>query len=95
MREKGTEVSEGLSPRKVLKEKAQVSIRFKAASLGRFDKAEEGGAGMCSVGMAREEPVFPADHEGSNGIFGGVIIRRDMAVFHIPDQFGPMVEGIA
>lgn len=40
---------------------------------------------MRSVMMAREDPVLFAHHEGSNGIFGGVIIRRNVAVFHISD----------
>src|SRR5690606_2720580 len=83
-----------LGPRKLLEEKAQVSIGFETACLGRLDETEERCAGMRSIGMSREEPVLPTYHERANGIFSSVIIRRDMPVFQIADQLGPMVEGI-
>lgn len=41
---------------------------------------------MRSVGMAGEEPVLSAYHKGSNGIFRGIVVWCDMAVFHIPDK---------
>lgn len=82
LREEGFAVFDRLNPGKLLEEKAQIAIGFEAARLGRFDEAEKGGAGMRSVGMAREEPVFPPDHEGSNGIFGSVVVGCDMTVFH-------------
>ena len=58
MREEGFVAFNCLSPGKLLEKMAQIAIGFEAARLGRFDKAEKGGAGMGSVGMTCEEPVF-------------------------------------
>ena len=39
----------------------------------------------------REQPVLAANHEWTNGIFGGIVVNGIMAVIHITDQMRPLV----
>lgn len=53
----------------------QVSIGFQTIGFGGLDKTEEGGAGHRAIRAAREQPILPSDHIGTDGIFYQIVVR--------------------
>ena len=65
------------------KDVAQILFGIEAVGLARLDEAVDGGARCCPSRAVAEEPVFPADGEGADGVLRRVVRHGDAAVFEI------------
>jgi len=75
LRQQNFEILLGLSQRQLFKNMPQVSIGFQTIGFGGLDKTEEGGAGHRAIRAAREQPILPSDHIGTDGIFYQIVVR--------------------
>ena len=73
---------------------AQVSLRVDATAATGFDDRKEDGAALSGFGFADEQPVFLADGSWPDGVFDGVVVDLDSAVFKIDGEHGPQGEGV-
>ena len=71
------------------KKKPEVLVRVQPTCLGGFDQTVKRGGGIGSVRAAREQPVLPSHHEGSNCILCCIIVRSDVPVFQVTNESGP------
>lgn len=66
------------------KNMAQVTKRLQAIQFGGFDQAIQIGAGVSAFYGIRKGPVIAANHEGSNGAFGSIVIYIQPTIFFTP-----------
>ena len=97
--EQGFDLVEGVCDGQFSEEMAEVGVRLKAIGLGGLDEGIEIGAGLGAMDGIGEEPVFSADDEGADGLFGEVIVERPGAIVEEADELGPLAvevsEGLA
>ena len=74
MRKEVFEILLALGIGDLLKDMAQVVVGLKAAGFRRFNKGVESGCRVDSVGVACKEPVLPSDYEGTDGVFGQIVV---------------------
>lgn len=55
----------------------------------------EHGTGVGALGAIGEQPALPANHKGTDGILGGVIVDGQVAVFQVGGELRPQVERLA
>ena len=94
----GEELSEfifGICTGQFFEDNIEVFQVVEAVGLGRFDKGVDSGAGLCTGGRAGEEPVFAAHGKGTDGVFGGVVVRGQVGVVEVSFDPGPLDQGVA
>jgi hypothetical protein len=74
---------------------AQVGFGVDAVQFAGFDQAVDDGRALATAIRAGEEPVFPAEGNAAQGIFGAVVIDLQAAVVGVADKRGPVCEGVA
>ncbi len=62
---------------------AQVGLRVDSSTAAGFDDRKEDGAALFGFGLADEQPVFLADGSWPDGVFDGVVVDLDSAVFDL------------
>ena len=90
LRQQGTVIIRGLDQWQLFKYVAQVAEGLKPIGLGSLDQTEESGAGGSPAGMAGEQPVLAGQHEGSNGVFGRIVVRFQKTVVECWWHRGPI-----
>ena len=74
---------------------AQPQIRLEAVGLGGFDQRVEECAGTRTGLSVREEPCLSPDHEGTDGVFGGVVVDRQIAALELARHTRPLPMQVA
>jgi hypothetical protein len=74
---------------------AQPQIRLEAVGLDGFDQRVEECAGTRTGLSVREEPCLSPDHEGTDGVFGGVVVDRQIAALEVARQTRPLPMQVA
>ena len=94
-RQEGLEVFDGGRGGQGAQHVAQPQIRLEAVGLGGFDQRVDERAGTCAGLRIREEPRLSADHEGADGVFGRVVVDRQIAALEVADQARPLSMQVA
>ena len=89
--QQGLEVVDGPGPGKIGEDFAQIRVGFETIGLTGFDQAAQVGRGLDAPGTVTEHPVAPSDAEGTDRIFGGIIIYRQPPVCQIDEEPVPFV----
>ena len=65
-----------------------------AVSFGALDKREVGGGGAAFAVVSQEEPVFAANSDSSQSLFGGVVVDVEIAVVEVGGESNPVVHRV-
>ena len=68
----------------------QIAIRIHPVSLAGLDQRIQVRTGVGARHRIGEEPIAPADDEGSDGVLAQIVIDGPGAVFDISDQLRPL-----
>ena len=69
-----------------------VSARGRCSkTYARLPRDVEHGTGVGALGAIGEQPALPANHKGTDGILGGVIVDGQVAVFQVGGELRPQV----
>ena len=74
---------------------AQPQIRLDVVGLGGFDQRIDERAGARTRLGVREEPRLPPNDEGPDGVFGGVVVDRQIAALEVARQARPLPVQVA
>lgn len=73
---------------------AEVGEGVDAVAFGALDKGVVDGGGAASAVVSQEEPVFAANSDSSQSLFGGVVVDVEIAVVEVADERGPVVQRV-
>ena len=74
---------------------AQPQVRLDVVGLGRLDQRVDERAGTRAGLGVREEPRLPPNDEGSDGVFGRVVVDRQVAALEVARQSRPLPMQVA
>src|SRR5271155_2033793 len=73
---------------------SEIRFGIETVELGGADQAVDRGGTLTAGIGAGEQVVFPAQSDGSQGAFGGVIVYLDAAIVHVAQQSIPARESV-